>query len=263
MPPVADRSRVYRSEAVILRRMDLGEADRLLTVFTPNKGKVRAIAKGVRRPGSRKAGHLELFTRSRLLLARGRELDIVTQAETIDAYSNLREDLDRLGQAAYVVELIDRFGIAESDSHALYHLTTSTLERLDSEPNFAIARRYFQMRLLDLVGYRPELFRCVSCSNEALPEDQFFSASEGGLLCPECGPRHHTARPLSLGALKVMRHYQRHSYAQASQPRVSAAVGQELDDLMESYLSHLIERELHVPSFVRQVQRVREANAEN
>ncbi|MFQ5943056.1 MAG: DNA repair protein RecO [Anaerolineales bacterium] len=256
MPP---RSRLYRIEAIILRRQDLGEADRIVTLFTPAHGKLRAIAKGVRRPSSRKAGHVEPFTRSNLLVAKGRELDIITQAETIDAYPALRQNLDRLGQAAYVVELVDRFGVEESESQALYQLTTSTLERLDHEAETAAALRYFQIRLLDLSGYRPDLHRCVNCSEEAQPQDQFFSADDGGLLCPNCGPRKAYARPLSLGVLRVLRHYQRHGYEEASRPQISQSAALEFENLMEGYLNHLVERDLHVPTFVRRVRQVREA----
>lgn len=256
MPRVADRGRTYRTEAVILRRQNLGEADRLVTLFAPAHGKLRSIAKGVRRPGSKKAGHLEPFTRSRLLLARGRELDIITQAETIDAFASMRQDLARLGQASVAIELIDRFGVQEAESGEMYQLLVRTLERLDREADPEMALRYFQVRLLDLVGYRPELGRCANCGKEARPEDQFFSAMEGSLLCARCGPNRGDARPISLRALKVFRHYQRHPYELASQPQVSSPIARELEGILESYLSHLLERELRAPSFVRQVRRL-------
>ncbi len=260
MPRVPDRNRLYRTESIVLRNQDLGEADRIIVVFTPGYGKLRTIAKGVRRPLSKKAGHVEPFTRTNLLISKGRDLDIITQAETIDAYPRLRQDLDRLGQAAYVIELMDRFGVQEAESQALYQLATHTLERLDREAETAAPLRYFQVRLLDLAGYRPELHRCVSCLEEAQPRDQFFSANEGGLLCPNCGPKHPYARPLSLGALKVLRYYQRHGYPEASRPKVNGSVALELEAHMESYLNHLVERDLRVPTFVRQVRKVQEAN---
>jgi DNA repair protein RecO (recombination protein O) len=256
MPRVADRGRTYRTEAVILRRQNLGEADRLVTLFAPDHGKLRGVAKGVRRPGSRKAGHLEPFAHSRLLLARGRELDIITQAETIDSFAALRLDLARLGHAAIAIELMDRFGVQESDSRELFQLLIKTLGRIEQAEEPEKALRYFQVRLLDLSGYRPELSRCTNCGKEAKPEDQFFAAMAGGLLCPECGPTRGDARPLSLRALKVLRHYQRHPYPQAAQPRISGVISQELEATIESYLNHLLERELRAPKFVRQVRRL-------
>jgi recombinational DNA repair protein (RecF pathway) len=92
---MSGRERNYRAEAVVLRRRDLGEADRLLTVYSREHGKLQQVAKGARRPSSRKAGHLELFTRVQIQAARGRELDVITQAEALDLFSELRSDLTR------------------------------------------------------------------------------------------------------------------------------------------------------------------------
>ncbi|MGH2514803.1 MAG: DNA repair protein RecO, partial [Ktedonobacterales bacterium] len=118
-------TRVYSSEAIVLRRTDFGEADRILTLFTPSFGKVRAIAKGARRTTSRLAGHLEPFTRTQLLLATGRELDIVTQAEARERLDALREDLWHATGAWYIAELVDRF-LEDADPHPrLYRLFTS------------------------------------------------------------------------------------------------------------------------------------------
>jgi DNA repair protein RecO (recombination protein O) len=103
------RERLYRTEAIVIKRSDFFEADRLLTLYTPKLGKIRAIAKGVRKPTSRKSGHVELFTHSQLLIAKGRNLDIVTQAETVHAFRSLREDLLRTTYAFYGAELLDLF----------------------------------------------------------------------------------------------------------------------------------------------------------
>lgn len=234
----------------MLRRMNLGEADRLLTLFSPDEGKIKAMAKGVRRPGSRKAGHLEPFTRAKLLLARGRELDIITQAEAIDLYLDLQRDLARLGYAAYVVELLDRFTVQEGESRSLYHLLVESLAGLSAAPSPDALVRYFELRLLDLVGYRPELSHCLACGTEIKPEPQFFSAQAGGILCPKCGRGDHEARPISLAALKVLRHYQRSRMQEALAPRIGPDVHEELERLMHGYLTYLLERKLNSPAFL-------------
>src|SRR4030042_4526114 len=102
------RERTYQTDAVILRRRNWGEADRILTLFTPLRGKIRVRAVGVRKPASRKAGHLELFHRATLFLAKGRDFDIVTQAETLEAYPRLREDLARSEAASHAAQILDR-----------------------------------------------------------------------------------------------------------------------------------------------------------
>jgi DNA repair protein RecO (recombination protein O) len=258
---VPERERLYRTEAVVLRRQDLAETDRLVTLFTPGQGKLRAVAKGVRRPGSRKAGHLEPFSRADLLLARGRELDVITQAEAVSLYPHLREDLLRLGQAAALVELIDRFAVEQESHPALYRLLVDMLEALDGGQEPGAVLRYSQLRLLELVGYQPELFRCLSCGQALQPEAQFFSLAEGGVRCPRCGPAPADCRPLSLPALKVLRHNQRSGFAAAVAPRLAPAVAHEVETLLEDYLSYLLERKLRAPDFVRDVQRLMEPGA--
>ncbi len=258
------RERVYRTEAVVLRRADLGEADRILTVYSPDHGKLRLVAKGVRRVRSRKAGHLEPFTRVELMLARGRDLDVVTQAQAIDLYPRLRDDLARLGHAAYAVELLDRFTVEEGESRSLYRLLVETLERLAAgarQPASIV--RYYELRLLDLVGYRPELFRCLGCGSEVRPQDQYFSARVGGVVCPVCGPSRKDVQPVSLAALKVLRHYQRHGFEAATAPGLRPEVHAELERLMEGYVSYLLERKMNVPAFLRRIRRLDEPDRES
>jgi DNA repair protein RecO (recombination protein O) len=249
------RERVYRAEGVVLRRFDLGEADRLTTIFTRHYGKLRLIAKGVRKPGSRKAGHLEPFTRVALMMARGREIDLITQAEAIDSYPQLRSDLYKLGHASYLVELLDRFTLEEGESNdPVYNLLVNSLTRLastTSPPSGVIL--YFELRLLELLGYRPELFRCVECSREIRPEDQYFSAHQGGVVCPRCGRTHKDTRSITLPALKLMRHFQRSNFERAVAPRVSQQIQSEVEATMLSYITYLLERRLNTPGFIRRI----------
>jgi DNA repair protein RecO (recombination protein O) len=255
-PLMSPRERVYRTEAVVLRRQNLGEADRILILYSPNRGKLRAIAKGVRRPRSRKAGHLEPFTRVQLMLASGRELDIITQAEALDTFPALRDDLVRLGQAAYVVEVLDRLTVDREDNIALYRLLVNTLRRMESGVDANTVLRYFEVRILELSGYRPEVFHCVGCSNEVKPEDQFFSSSEGGVLCQNCGPTRSGIHTISLGALKVLRHYLRNTFAAASTVSIRPEVYAELEEIMEDYLIFVLERKLNSPVFLKRVRRM-------
>jgi DNA repair protein RecO (recombination protein O) len=248
---MSGRERSVRVEAVVLRHSDWGEADRMLTLYTREMGKVRVIAKGVRRLRSRKAGHLEPFTRASLQMARGRDLWIVTQADTLDAYLPLREDLTRTGYGAYILELIDRFSYEEGENRPLFQLLVDTLERITLETDLVPAVRYYEIRLLDIVGFRPQLFECVNCREEILAQDQFFSAEMGGVLCPRCGPKYGDARPISMQALKYLRHYQRSSYAEVRRANLPPAVRAEIETLTQMYFTYLLERGLNTPAFLR------------
>jgi DNA repair protein RecO (recombination protein O) len=243
--------RSFRVEAVVLRHTDWGEADRLLWLFTLEMGKVRAIAKGVRKPRSRKAGHLEPFTRVNLLLARGRDMLIVTQAETLEPYLPVRDSLLRTSYASYVVELLDRFTYEEGENYSLYRLLTDTLARLSTDNPPELPIRYFELRLLDYVGFRPQLFTCLNCGKEIQPQDQYFSADLGGVLCPSCGREVTGTRPVSVNALKYMRHFQRSSFSNSAHALLTPSINREIENLMQHYLTYLLERGLNTPSFIR------------
>jgi len=242
----------------VLRHTDWGEADRLLWLLTREIGKVRAVAKGVRKIRSRKAGHLEPFTRVALQLARGRDWFIVTQAETVDAYLPLRGDLERIGRASYVAELADRFTYEEGEASPLYRLLVDTLARLAEEKDDPqLVLRYYEVRLLDLVGFRPQLFTCVRCGETIQPQNQFFSAAEGGVVCPRCGPDVPDARPASMQVLKYLRHFQRSDYRQARRAQPSDTVWHEMENLLQHYLTFLLERGLNSATFLRRLRRDR------
>ncbi len=247
------RQRVYSTEGLVLRRHDFGEADRLVTLFTPRFGKIRAVAKGVRRPTSRKAGHLEPLTRVKLQLAKGKNLDIITQAEASELYAGLRQDLASIGHANYVAELLDRFTMEREENQSIYQLALATLDRLSGGDPPTVVVRYYQLRLLDMVGFRPELFQCLGCREEIAPEDQYFSIEQGGVLCPRCGRAERKARSISLAGLKVLRHYQRSPYEVAAQAGIRPEVEREVEALMEAYFTYLLERQLNSPAFLRQV----------
>jgi len=256
---MAKLPRSLRVDAVVLRHSDWGEADRLLIIFSQQGGKLRVIAKGARKPRSRKAGHLEPFTRVDLLLARGSEWWILTQAETIDAYLPLRDDLMRTAQAAYVVELLDRFNYEEGPNPSVYRLLVETLERLSASLDADLAVRFFEVRLLDLMGYRPQLFHCAGCGDEIKAVDQFFSAEQGGVLCPKCGVRYPGGMPVSVDALRYFRHFQRSSYEQAVKAQPEERVRREWEALMQHYLTYLLERGLNSTEFVQRVRGMNQA----
>ena len=249
-------ARSFRVEAVVLRHADWGEADRILTLYTHERGKVRAIAKGARKIRSRKAGHLEPFTRVTLQLAKGRDLLIVTQADTLDAYLALGADLVKTGYASYAVELLDRFTYEdENENQAIFRLLTEVLGRIASEPEPWLPIRYYEVRLLDLLGYRPHLFECANCGGKIQPVDQFFSPAAGGVLCPKCGAGLPGVWSVSVQALKVFRHLQRSSYTEAQRAHPGLDVQNELETLIQKYLTYLLERGLNSPEFIQQIKK--------
>ena len=128
-----------------------------------------------------------------------------------------------------------------------------TLAHLASEPDKDLVVRYFELRLLDLVGFQPQLFQCLGCGAEILPQDQFFSAQQGGVLCPRCGPGVSDALPISMPALKLLRHYQRSSFLEAKRLSLRSGINQEIEMIIQHYLTYLLERSLNTPPFIRKL----------
>lgn len=247
--------RSFRADAIILKHQDFGEADRILTLFTREKGKIRAIAKGVRKVRSRKGGHLEPFTHASLLLATGRNWYLVTQAEAQDIYPHVRDNLESIGYASYAVELVDRFSLEGEENAPIFTLLKNTFARLNRGDPALLVIRYLEIRLLDVLGFRPELQTCVVSGKEIQPEDQYFSSALGGVVSPEAVKDVSGAVAVSLRALKYLRHFQRSSYREATRAKIPPDVAGEMEVLMQHYITYLLERGLNTPGFLRRLRR--------
>ena len=237
------RPHLIHTEAIVIKRVDLGEADKIVTLYTPNVGKLRAVAKGVRRPSSRLGGHVEMFTYSDMLLARGRNLDIVTQSQTLDAFIGMRDDLWRTSCASYVGEIVDQFTEENLENYPVFELLKRTFERLANwrQPDMAV--RLFEMQLLDHLGYRPELRRCLKCNQDVAATPNYFSASSGGILCLECGRGSASAQPVSINTQKALRLLQVNDAETASRLRLDEAVQSEVEGTLRTYIRYILERE--------------------
>ena len=248
------RERTYRTEAIVLKRTDFGEADRLLTLFSKDLGKFSAIAKGARKPQSRKTGHVELFMRSKFFIAKGRNLDIITQAEMVDPHAPLREDLLRVSHASYAVELLNRFTVEEDPHPGIYDLLDDTLSRFSVTDDLNLATRYYELRLLSLTGFQPRLYHCVSCGEDILEQDQFFSSELGGILCPNCRHADARATAVSASAIKVMRYLQTRHWDTVKHLHMRKETQAEVEGIMNKYILHTLERELKSVDFLHQIQ---------
>jgi DNA repair protein RecO (recombination protein O) len=253
---MSPRARLYKTEAIVLRSMDLGEADRVLTVLTPRLGKLKVVAKGIRRPRSRLGGGLEPFSDVQLVLAIGRTFDVVTQIAIEDPHLGLRDDLQATAEAWYLVELADRFCEGNADSHGPFVLLAQGLAALDA-PAGAIAReavaRWFELHLLDAMGFRPELSRCIECGAEIEPMGNAFSPVAGGVLGPECAHAALGAVRISPAALKVLRHLQRSELTEMLRLSIPRATHREVERLLHETVSAILERELRTRDFLDEV----------
>ena len=248
------RPRTYKTEGVVLKQTPLGEADRIFSLYTLGVGKLRAVARGVRRPRSRLGGHLQPLSQVRVSLALGRNLDAITEAETIRSFRRIKENLPRLSEGVYLAELVDGFSVEQSPNQAIYDLLLEALTLLDAGEREGLLARYFELRLLVHSGFGPELYRCVECRSMLEPADHVYSCARGGVLCGECRVVSNEALyPLSLNAMKVLRLFQRESCSKVMGLRLSDALLGEVERLLGAYVRHVLERDLRSAEFVRLV----------
>lgn len=238
------RTRTYQTEAIVIRKTKLGEADRILTLYTPQLGKIRAVAKGVRRPRSKLAGHLELLTHSLVSLARGRNLDTIIGSQTINGFLPLKNDLNLTSYALYAAELVDQFTADSIENEPVFHLLLATVDRLCQSVNSELALRFFELQLLTRVGYRPQLFECVSCHLPLTPSLNSFCPGAGGILCPDCRSTRPLNYPISVNALKILRLLQAGGYDVAGRLRVTPELSREVERIVRIYIRYLLEREV-------------------
>ena len=253
---MSNRDRSVRTEGIVLRRRDFGESDRILVLFTKKLGRISGIARGARKPSSKISGHLELFSRASFLISRGRNLQLITQAETLDSYDHLREDLAGIGLGSYVVELVDAVTTEEGSNVKLYELLATTLNALDSGLAPAIVIHYFELQVLGLTGFQPQFFICVECGGPVTEQNQYLSGELGGVVCPKCirGVGGVDIRSVSARILKYLRHFQRSSLQDLLIIKISPDIQKGLEDSIRYYLTHTLEARLNSPDFIRRIQ---------
>ena len=236
--------RTYQTEAIVIKKTKLGEADSILTLYTPRLGKIQGFAKSLRKPRSKLAGHLELLTYSLVSFARGKNLDTITGSQTINTFLPLKSDLWLTSCALYATELVNQFTVDHVENYPLFRLLKETMEQLCEAGNNELILRYFELHLLSGVGYQPQLQQCVSCHIPLQPPTNSFCPGAGGMLCPRCSPEQPLSYPLSVNAQKVLRLLQSSDYDTANRLKIDPELSHELEKVMSHYLKYLLERDV-------------------
>ena len=247
--------RTYRCEALTLKKAPLAEADLLVTLFTRDRGKLRAVARGARRVSSKLMGHLEPLTLVRLSLAQGRNLDHINQAQVIDGFADLKQDLNATTKGLYLAELLDGFGSEASPNPPLYQLAGEVLKTIGQDPDSDWPLRFFELQLLNLSGLMPELYRCLECRKTLTPANHQFSPPLGGAVCSNCRPVEAQIRPLSLRCLKVLRLLHRGPLSQVMDLKADGALAYELKSVLGTTVGYWLDKEVRSTSFLEQLNR--------
>lgn len=178
---------LYKTTGLVIKRTNLGEADRIITLITKDYGKLRAIARGVRKINSKQAGHLEIFSITQLMLAKGKNLDVITSARLKLYFDNILDNYQKLSLAYLFIEMIDKLTVEENPQSQLYRLIVGALRYLNKNSATSLLELYFKLKLIDTLGYRPELKNCVICHKKIEHKQiYYFNCEHGGVVHGDC-----------------------------------------------------------------------------
>ncbi len=246
--------RLYKTQAIVLSRFELGEADRVLTLLTPHDGKFKAIARGVRKPTSRIGGSVEPFAELHLVLVRGRTFDVITQASVGHAWLALRDRLESAATAWYIGELAERAVEERANAYPIYSLLRRAFQLLDDGMTPGRVACWFEFGLADALGMRPEVERCVECDRTLEAHESFrWVPALGGVICDRhAGPPAEQVA-LSLDALKLLKAYRRLDIEAIAGLRLPAVVEREAEVALRRFIRHVLEREARSLAFLDEV----------
>ncbi len=251
------RDRNYRVIGTVISMAELGEADRIYTIFSRERGKLRVVARGVRKPGSRLAAALELFATSDFQLTRGRDLEIVTGASIVNRPFRNGATLEAISYGSHLLELASRLTAEHQESVDTFDALRNAITAIDAGLDPATVARKFELDMLAISGFEVDLYHCAMCNSELQERSNLFSSSNGGFVCLDCQAGVAGGRMLSVTCQKLLRVIDRQGVAKAISLNVPAAVQMELDAAMRDFLGSIIERDL---SSLRVLKEIRESS---
>lgn len=249
----------HKTRAIILRSIDYGESDRIVTFFTDEFGKVKGIAKGARRSKKRFANALENFSQTLIVFSRRSPegLALIEACDVGNHHPGIRTDLEKMLTAAYLAEVIDQFTLEGKKNEKLFRLLEDFLDLLEAGPLWEGVVRIFELRLLRILGYEPALDRCVGCKTPVGEMKQiFFDPRDGGLRCGDCAPRVREVYPLSAGTVKTLLLGRDTETGRLSRIVFSAQAHEESRQALTSFIRHLLGRELKSLNVLNEIKRM-------
>jgi len=250
---------LHRTEAIVLRLLDYGESDRIVTFCTAGYGKIRGIAKGARRSRKRFANVLEPFCCSHLLFSRRGpdSLALIDSSEVISHFPQIRTDLEKTLSASYLIDLTDQFTPDDKKSEAIFKLLYDFLFLIEERPAAESILRFFEIRLLKLSGYDPVLDHCLACKRPVGNESAYrFSATAGGLTCTGCRPAGEDSIPVSLGTIRTLLLGREAQIDRLGNILLSGQSAVESRQILAHFIRHILGRELKSLHVLNEIRRL-------
>ena len=249
----------FSSEGLVIKRKNIGEADKIVTIFSKYQGKVSVIAKGVRKVSSRRAGNLELLNQIKFFAHGNGKLPVVTEVATLTTFKRIKSDLQKLGLAYLLLELIDQFLPEGQENNNLYNQLLLFLEGINQSKNFEkdkVLVASFQIKLLKEMGYLPELYRCIKCGNKLKENDNFLAPHLGGLIDEGCSTDSLISKRIKSDSIKVIRFINSEPIERIDQLKTSDIDVQEICKLLNIYTAYHLDRDLGAERFAIEIEKL-------
>jgi len=241
-----------KTYGIIIKRSNYSEADRILTILTDRFGKIKAIAKGVRKIKSRMAGSLEPYMLVNLQLHEGKTFYIVTGAEIIEEYKNIHSEIKKTAQAYFVGELVDKFLEEHQRAETIFEISQQILSAIENDEKDLVISAY-QLKIVEAAGFKPELFDCLHCKEKLSAGQNFWDHVEGGVICSSCQQKFNHGNEISDEAIKVLRFIEQNSFKNIAKLKLEQKIENELDKILLEYIKNILERDIKSRKFLNQV----------
>lgn len=240
----------YKTLGIVLKGTNFGEADKILTVFTERFGKIKVMAKGIRKIKSHLAGSLEPLQLVNLQLHEGRTFYTVTSAVIEKEFPELHNNLGKTAHAFFVGELVDKFIQEHQRASDIFEIFVTALESLENSDRHLLIRA-FELKIIEASGFNPELYDCVHCKEKITAKDNFWDAVEGGVICENCQSKIHHGEEISDELIKLFRFINQNDFRQIKQIKLNKPLEDEAERILAGYLETILERELKSQRFLK------------
>jgi len=240
-----------KTEGVVIKRRKFSEADKILTIFTPDLGKITAISKGVRKIKSKMAGSLEPFNVVNLNLYHGQTFFTITGAQVTKSFENIAKNLQKTSKAFYLGELIDKFFEEQEKARGGFEIFLEALRYLDKNDDELVIR-IFELKIIEESGFKPEIYHCVHCKGALISKKNYWDEIEGGIICSLCQKKFGHGKPISDDTIKLFRLIEKSDFGLARRLKINKEIRREAEEILGRYVESKLERAVKSRRFMKQ-----------
>ncbi|MEC7837831.1 MAG: DNA repair protein RecO [Chloroflexota bacterium] len=247
------RKKFIQTEAIALKVYDFGDADRIFVFLTPNHGLIKVVAKGIRKPKSKMGGHIDVLSKVNSYISIGENLSNLSQVEMIENYSSIKIDLSLISIGFYLLELAERFSVENDPNNDIYYHLAFTLDQVRNMVNKDLLMRWFELNLLSIAGFLPDLYNCQISGNTLIEGDHLFSSANGGLVEKNFSTGTDNYIHVDKNSIKAMRFLIDNEWSKVKTSNFQIKNLQNIKEVTKKYIQTITQSSIHSEKFLSNV----------